>query len=564
MCSRYFYCTCRDECAKYIRILTCLLEGDKSAGSHVSITGQYGECADPPPGYMTQAIKLEADRLFELGSTPSQAQHKLKDTIPRERMPSLAKFQNRYRYFRYHKMLEHSNTTVMANLLVGAHFDMNVDDDKMFSFGYNVVDGYPCVGFGGASGPFKVGITTKALLRQMDRDPKSFVFHWDATYKINSMAYPVLVCGISDAARKFHPVCFFLLGKESENEYTWAMASLISIYAAVVGRSLRLSFVMADAAKAPALGVEAFYTELGVECVVMCFYHCVANSRTWDELRHHWHNIMVAWQQCPELVVREFVQYFYSQWINSKSWRWQAYHSPSGFPTTNNPCEAFNKHFKGVYTERHTHGLCATFALLGDVAEEFSTFKASGFNIVACPSDKLVYRTRRLGLECLLEIIPSKVVHTLPDGDGFVRGVVPRHALALAYAFEYKLNQATIQDAVASIGVTSMEPKEFALANAYFYNSNTNNVRHEASAGVHTESWHGWRMRVIPGELSCQCNYFKNGFCCLQVMLMEIKQPVLAVAEVDVGAAAVGEAVVEKAVVDAAVVCEARLKSDMH
>ncbi|RHY42157.1 hypothetical protein DYB26_007695 [Aphanomyces astaci] len=42
------------------------------------------------------------------------------------------------------------------------------------------------------------GITTKLLLQGMNRDPSTFIFHWGATYKINSMAYPVLICGMTD------------------------------------------------------------------------------------------------------------------------------------------------------------------------------------------------------------------------------------------------------------------------------------------------------------------------------------------------------------------------------
>ncbi|KAF0683833.1 Aste57867_24149 [Aphanomyces stellatus] len=132
---------------------------------------------------MTMAIRIQADNLFDLGYTPSQARHKLKSTVPYAKMPTLKKFQNRYRYFQYHKMMEHSNTFVMANLLVGGQYHNSVDDTKAFSFGYQVEDGYTSVGYGGATGPFKVGITTKKLLWQMDRDPTSFVFHWTARTK---------------------------------------------------------------------------------------------------------------------------------------------------------------------------------------------------------------------------------------------------------------------------------------------------------------------------------------------------------------------------------------------
>ncbi|KAF0714131.1 Aste57867_4032 [Aphanomyces stellatus] len=388
----------------------------------------------------------------------------------------------------------------------------------------------------------------------MDRDPKTFIFHWDATYKIDSLAYPVLVCGISDVGRKFHPVAFFLLGKESEHEYTWAMAALMDMFREVCGRALKLTYVMADAAKAPALSVEAFYFQLGVDRVLMCFYHLVANvhkrlvgtalkskalvyrhiynmhySRSWNELRSHWVNAMNAWGQNEELAAREFTKYFFDQWINSQSWRWQVYHTPAGFATTNNPCEAFNKHFKvtcvmcvTVYTERSTHGLCATFVLLGEVVEEYSTFQAAEFQEAAAPSDKLVYRTRRLVEYNLLEVVPSEFVYDLPNGEVFVRGVVPRHAISLAYAFEFKLNRASIDDAAAAIGDNVLDPSNFDIAAAYDYNTNTNNMRHESLSSATPQPWYGWRVRVLPRELRCECNYFfKNSSCCHVIFALQ-------------------------------------------
>ncbi|ETI56321.1 hypothetical protein F443_01071 [Phytophthora nicotianae P1569] len=39
------------------------------------------------------------------------------------------------------------------------------------------------------------------------------------------------------------------------------------------------------------------------------------------------------------------------QWLDSRFWRWQAFHSPTGFATTNNPCETFNALLK-KYTGR--------------------------------------------------------------------------------------------------------------------------------------------------------------------------------------------------------------------
>ncbi|RHY89252.1 hypothetical protein DYB37_011602 [Aphanomyces astaci] len=72
------------------------------------------------------------------------------------------------------------------------------------------------------------GITTKQL--RNEPRPSTFIFHWDATYKINSMAYPVLICGMTDPGGRFHPVAFFVIVEESTDEYEWAMRELMKVY----------------------------------------------------------------------------------------------------------------------------------------------------------------------------------------------------------------------------------------------------------------------------------------------------------------------------------------------
>eukprot|EP00644_Phytophthora_capsici_P000281 jgi/Phyca11/100115/e_gw1.4.1084.1 len=85
-------------------------------------------------------------------------------------------------------------------------------DAATFSFGYEVdSDNRPVLGDGSDDDPLVIGITTKFLLRAANRDPNKFVFHMDATFKLVLCGYPLMVCGISDSARQFHPVAFSLL-----------------------------------------------------------------------------------------------------------------------------------------------------------------------------------------------------------------------------------------------------------------------------------------------------------------------------------------------------------------
>ncbi|RQM30435.1 hypothetical protein B5M09_012813 [Aphanomyces astaci] len=268
MCTRYMKCTCRGHCTKQLRVFTYSM----SKRSVMYKWGQYGDCDPARSGAMSRSIRDQADRLFAEGITPSRAQHRLKSVIPAHAMPHLKTFQDRYRYYRLSTLNEHSKPSVMARLLVESRLDVGWDSTTYFSFGFEVVDA-PQIGYGGQSGVFKVGITTKQL--RNEPRPSTFIFHWDATYKINSMAYPVLICGMTDPGGRFHPVAFFVIVEESTDEYEWAMRELMKVHEAVVGSPLKLDYVMGDAAKAPIAAMKNL-SQLGIKTLLMCFYHCVA------------------------------------------------------------------------------------------------------------------------------------------------------------------------------------------------------------------------------------------------------------------------------------------------
>eukprot|EP00644_Phytophthora_capsici_P017118 jgi/Phyca11/122622/e_gw1.48.370.1 len=71
--------------------------------------------------------------------------------------------------------------------------------------------GHLIVGNGCDDNPFLVKTSTKKLQHRLDRDPASFVFHLDATYQSGQAAYSVLVTGVSDKARYFHPVAAVIM-----------------------------------------------------------------------------------------------------------------------------------------------------------------------------------------------------------------------------------------------------------------------------------------------------------------------------------------------------------------
>jgi hypothetical protein len=50
--------------------------------------------------------------------------------------------------------------------------------------------------------------------------------------------------------------------------------------------------------------------------------------------------------------VAEFTAYLNKGWVNEKGWRWQCFHTASGYATTNNPWETFNAAIKRDVTMR--------------------------------------------------------------------------------------------------------------------------------------------------------------------------------------------------------------------
>ncbi|KAH9082831.1 hypothetical protein LEN26_021096 [Aphanomyces euteiches] len=200
---------------------------------------------------MARLVRAAIDPLIQLGLTPSQARGELSFTVPEDILPTLKQFQNRHQYVRTTQRLENSKPSIMREILLSKRFVADMSDTQYFTFGYDIIGESPQFGIGGPDDPFTVGVTTKTLLRQMNRDPASFVFLWDATYRINSKEFPVLVCGITDIARQFHPVAFFIISRETVVEYSWAMRELMAIYEHVVGGQLKLRYIMSDAQRHP-------------------------------------------------------------------------------------------------------------------------------------------------------------------------------------------------------------------------------------------------------------------------------------------------------------------------
>ncbi|KAE9014338.1 hypothetical protein PF011_g8108 [Phytophthora fragariae] len=193
----------------------------------------------------------------------------------------------------------------------------------------------------------------------------------DATFKLNSVGYPVLVCGITDTSRSFHLLVLFTTSQLQHEHFTAALVALRRMYARVNGADFQVEFVLGDADKE----YEAF-RDVFVDCsfkYLMCFYHVVAKLRerthglsselsalvykgVYDLLFTHSEAEFVQLKatmlndRAGQADLTAFTAYVKAQWLTGNFENWQFFLSPPGYATTNNPVEQFNRALKRVYT----------------------------------------------------------------------------------------------------------------------------------------------------------------------------------------------------------------------
>lgn len=97
----------------------------------------------------------------------------------------------------------------------------------------------------------------------------------DATFKLTKRKFPLFVCGVSDKARSFHPVAFFIVSQRTEAQYSAALAAVSEQYLRVVGRPMRIKTFMADVEDAQFNGFTNDISSVMKASYLMCFFHVV-------------------------------------------------------------------------------------------------------------------------------------------------------------------------------------------------------------------------------------------------------------------------------------------------
>ncbi|ETP48170.1 hypothetical protein F442_06057 [Phytophthora nicotianae P10297] len=270
-------------------------------------------------------------------------------------------------------------------------FTNREEDNAAFTFTWRTDrDGRPMVGNGSDARRFVVGVTTKKLLRQADPS------------------------------------------QQQQPQYAEILSMLSKVFCEVTGRPLRAHFAMGDADSAQ---WNALYESFGGDGspykFLMCYFHVAKKiygktrsfdtnvaamvmrdlhelhfSRSDSEFQERKAEVLGKWEGYTQL--RKFVSYFRSVWLNARVWRWQCYHTVSGFATTDNPCEAYNATIKRDVTLRRKLKVGALIDQLLILCRGESV-RARAFAQSPGVDDRMVRRARALARAGLLrEFTPER------------------------------------------------------------------------------------------------------------------------------------------------------------
>ncbi|KAG2794969.1 hypothetical protein PC129_g22121 [Phytophthora cactorum] len=256
-----------------------------------------------------------------------------------------------------------------------------IDETKTFLFGYKFdKDGFAHVGTGEDHDPFIIGITSMSMIDSCIKfaSPGGYsLFHADATFKLSDIGYPVITCGFTDQARSYQVGAVFVVSRRTANEYAECFRSFAQLVRNIRGRRLHVDDVMGDAEKTQ-LNALKEVPKFGGATALMCYFHVLYNVRKrtqhlpskeryivmksimdmhYCESLHEYETCrdreLAKWREYTQLV--GFADYFENEGIKGDFWRWQVYHTPQGYPTTNNPRENFNAMIKSFVQRRRHH-----------------------------------------------------------------------------------------------------------------------------------------------------------------------------------------------------------------
>ena len=151
--------------------------------------------------------------------------------------------------------------------------------------------------------------------------------------------------------------------------------------------------------------------------------HYALNAEEYNELKV---NLLLEWENHGGIPNR-FVNYFRTQWVNSRFWRWQIFNSPIiGMANTNNPSEIINTKLKAPFGRKIQHMIDGLGKLGTFIETEYSSISKPIERHVRIPDNHMKKRAgvmiatgrlkcswveRRPGVVCVMQKSGRQLTH---------------------------------------------------------------------------------------------------------------------------------------------------------
>ena len=178
--------------------------------------------------------------------------------------PTLKQVQNYINYRRL-KIGDNNNIEDLQDFLETIQYEEGVTkDDEIFEFGTEL-------GNGAEENHFHLGFTSLKLLQNVKHDG---VYHFDLTYKIVKYNYPLMILGVTDIRRQFHPISFMFTSHEQEMDIAHFFKSLSQL-CDKFSLDLAPKFFVIDADRAVYNAINKHFKTK----IIMCFFHLKQNIK---------------------------------------------------------------------------------------------------------------------------------------------------------------------------------------------------------------------------------------------------------------------------------------------
>lgn len=298
-------------------------------------------------------------------------------------------------------------------------------DKQYYFFNVNLNEtGEVVLGDGSEEDHLMIFMTSKSLMQNVELEG---LYHIDGTYKITIQGYPLVVFGVSDLHGQFHPIAFMLTSNEKEIEFSIFYEAL-KIESESLDLEFEPEFILQDAQQSSHNAALKSFPNV---IILMCYWHMLENVRKnvkpllpekrYEQLKEDLKEMHMAVSEDDFENLREkfFVTYkkfpktctyMEKQWLSGDFSKWQIFHTPPGYASSQGCIESFNSTFKADYTNYRKLNIKETIEAVAKCIVYYSN-EISQKKFMKCPkfNKKLLQLSRHLNATNFKKLNQNKV-----------------------------------------------------------------------------------------------------------------------------------------------------------